>query len=54
MVICHDLEGKLRDKIWGVQIVPETDEVDLDNILGNRWLRAIGSILMPTKSEIPY
>jgi len=39
MVICHDMEGKLRDKIWGVQIVPETDEVDLDNILGNRWLR---------------
>ncbi len=39
MVICHDLEGNLRDKIWGVQIVPETDEVDLDNILGNRWLR---------------
>ena len=39
MVICHDLEGTLRDKIWGVQIVPETDEVDLDNILGNRWLR---------------
>ncbi|MEM1124021.1 MAG: 3'-5' exonuclease, partial [Bacteroidota bacterium] len=39
MVICHDLEGNLRDKIWGVQIVPETDEVDFDNILGNRWLR---------------
>ena len=39
MVICHDLEGNLRDKIWGVQIVPETEEVDLDNILGNRWLR---------------
>ncbi|MEM1121766.1 MAG: UvrD-helicase domain-containing protein, partial [Bacteroidota bacterium] len=39
MVICHDLEVNLRDKIWGVQIVPESDEVDLDNILGNRWLR---------------
>ena len=39
MVICHSLEGTLRDKIWGVQIIPEKEEVDLDNILGNRWLR---------------
>lgn len=39
MVICHSLEGKLRDRVWGVDIVPKTEEVDLKNLLGNRWLR---------------
>lgn len=39
VVVCHSLEGKLRDKVWGLNIVAETDEIDLDNILGNRWLR---------------
>lgn len=39
VVICHSLEGKLRDNVWGFSLVAETKEVDLDNILGNRWLR---------------
>ena len=39
MVICHNLEINLRDKIWGAQIIQENDKVDLNNILGNRWLR---------------
>lgn len=39
IVLCHSLEGKLRADVWGVEIIPETDTVDLDNILGNRWLR---------------
>ncbi|PHN06192.1 UvrD-helicase domain-containing protein [Flavilitoribacter nigricans] len=39
IVLCHSLEGKLRAEVWGVEIIPETDTVDLDNILGNRWLR---------------
>ncbi len=39
MVICHSLEGKLRSDVFGMHIVAETDEVDLDNILANRWLR---------------
>lgn len=39
IVVCHSLEGKLRDKVWGTAIVTETKEVDLNNILGNRWLR---------------
>jgi len=39
MVICHSLEGNLRDRVWGVDIIPKTEEVDLDNLLGNRWLR---------------
>lgn len=39
IVLCHSLEGNLRAEVWGVEIIPETDTVDLDNILGNRWLR---------------
>ncbi len=39
VVICHSLEGRLRDKVWGLSLVSEKEEVDLDNILGNRWLR---------------
>lgn len=39
IVICHSLEGTLRSDVWGVEIIPETDTVDLNNILGNRWLR---------------
>lgn len=39
MVICHSLEGKLRSDVFGMYIVAESDEIDLDNILANRWLR---------------
>jgi len=39
VVICHNLENSLRDNLWGMNIVAESEEVDLDNILGNRWLR---------------
>ena len=39
IVICHSLEGSLRADVWGIDIIPETEEVDLDNVLENRWLR---------------
>lgn len=39
VTICHNLSQNLKEKIWGANLVAETDEVDLDNILGNRWLR---------------
>lgn len=39
LVICHSLTGNLRADVWGIDIIPETTEVDLDNVLGNRWLR---------------
>lgn len=39
VVICHSLEGSLRADVWGIQIVAESEEVDLNNVLGNRWLR---------------
>ncbi|MBI5915074.1 MAG: UvrD-helicase domain-containing protein [Bacteroidetes bacterium] len=39
VVICHSLEQPLREDVWGISIVPETEGIDLDNLLGNRWLR---------------
>ncbi len=39
VVICHSLENTLRDKVWGMGIVSENEEVDLENPLANRWLR---------------
>lgn len=39
VVICHSLENMLRGDVWGMAIIPEKEEVDLDNVLGNRWLR---------------
>lgn len=39
MVICHDLEQSLRADVFGLEIVPESQEIEVDNILGNRWLR---------------
>ncbi len=39
IVICHSLEGNLRADVWGVHIESEQEEVDLENVLGNRWLR---------------
>lgn len=39
MVICHNLENNLRANIWGISLVPETKELDLQNVLGQRWIR---------------
>jgi ATP-dependent helicase/nuclease subunit A len=39
VVICHQLEGTLRGDVWGVKIIQETEEIDLNHVLGNRWLR---------------
>jgi ATP-dependent helicase/nuclease subunit A len=39
VVILHDLDNNLRNEVWGVHIVPEKETVDLNNLLGNRWLR---------------
>ncbi len=37
--ICHSLDQKLKEQVWGLNLVSEVEEPDLDNILGNRWLR---------------
>ena len=39
VTICHALEGELRDNIWGISIIPEQEKVDLNDLLGKRWLR---------------
>lgn len=39
IVICHSLEKSLRSEVWGADIVATAEEVDLNDILGNRWLR---------------
>jgi ATP-dependent helicase/nuclease subunit A len=39
ILICHSLESNIRSDVWGISIISESEEIDLDNILGNRWLR---------------
>jgi len=39
LTICHALEQNLKEQVWGLNLVSELEEPDLDNILGNRWLR---------------
>ena len=39
VTICQNLDQPLKEQIWGINLLPETAEPDLDNILGNRWLR---------------
>ncbi|MCB9355446.1 MAG: UvrD-helicase domain-containing protein [Lewinellaceae bacterium] len=39
VAICHNLNQKLKEQIWGVNLVSETEEPDLDNILDHRWIR---------------
>ncbi|HRI61645.1 MAG TPA: UvrD-helicase domain-containing protein, partial [Saprospiraceae bacterium] len=39
VAICHNLGQPLKEQIWGINLVSEVDEPDLDDILGNRWIR---------------
>ena len=39
MVFCHSLEATLRDKVWGVNIMLDADQIDINDVLANRWLR---------------
>ncbi|MDO8368393.1 MAG: UvrD-helicase domain-containing protein [Saprospiraceae bacterium] len=39
LTICHALEQNLKEQVWGLNLVSAVEEPDLDNILGNRWLR---------------
>ncbi|MCC6461216.1 MAG: UvrD-helicase domain-containing protein [Saprospiraceae bacterium] len=39
IAICQNLGQNLKEKIWGLNLVAEREEPDLDNILGHRWLR---------------
>lgn len=39
LAICHALETELRNDVWNIALIPEKEKVDLDNLLGNRWIR---------------
>jgi len=37
--ICHNLNQPAKENVWGINLVSEREEPDLDDILGHRWLR---------------
>lgn len=37
-VVCHSLEGDLKDNLWGFRIVATTDTIDIQHPLDNRLL----------------
>ncbi|MEZ4988311.1 MAG: UvrD-helicase domain-containing protein [Saprospiraceae bacterium] len=39
VVICYELEQSLKADLWGIDIVAEKEEVDLNHVLKGRWLR---------------
>ena len=39
VVICHNLESRLRSDIWGIEIRSDNPAVDLNHLLGNRYLQ---------------
>lgn len=39
ITICHNLDQALKEQIWGINLVAELETPDLNNILGNRWMR---------------
>ena len=39
IVICHSLESDLKDQVWGIALEQDAKEVDLNDILGQRWIR---------------
>ena len=39
IVICYSLEQPLKAEIWGIDMVIERQDVDLEDVLGGRWLR---------------
>ena len=39
IVICHSLESRLKDSVWGMEVIQENQEIDLEAPLKGRWLR---------------
>lgn len=39
IVFCLSLDNDIKDNPWNVQLMSERHEVDLSNILGDRWIR---------------
>ncbi len=38
MVICHSLDNKMRDNIWGIRIVRQSEKIDINHPLANRLI----------------
>lgn len=39
LVICHSLERKLQDNVWGISIENASEALDINNVLGGRWIK---------------
>jgi ATP-dependent helicase/nuclease subunit A len=39
VVVCHNLDNRLRDELWGFELVAEENTVNLERVLADRWLR---------------
>ncbi|MFZ4542469.1 MAG: UvrD-helicase domain-containing protein [Saprospiraceae bacterium] len=39
IVVCHALEAELLEDIWGMRIIAEDTQVDLNHLLEKRWLQ---------------
>ncbi|MCC6410473.1 MAG: UvrD-helicase domain-containing protein [Saprospiraceae bacterium] len=39
LTVCCNLDQKLRENVWGINLVSEREKPDLNDILGGRWLR---------------
>jgi ATP-dependent exoDNAse (exonuclease V) beta subunit len=39
VTICCSLEQSFREQVWGLNLIATQSDPDLNNILGNRWLR---------------
>ncbi len=55
VTICHSLENRLRADVWGFDIVPQKEQVDLGQLLGNRllrfWVNPYGDLVQHTPLE---
>ncbi|MCP4440083.1 MAG: UvrD-helicase domain-containing protein [Aureispira sp.] len=38
LVICHSLDGTLREDLWGIRVINQSEEVNLEDPLANRIL----------------
>lgn len=55
MVICHSLDNNLKETIWGIRLVRQTETIDLQRPLANRllcyWVNPYGQQLGRTALE---
>ncbi|MEM6770840.1 MAG: 3'-5' exonuclease, partial [Bacteroidota bacterium] len=54
VVVCMDLDQKLRAEVWNLSVVAEQEEVDLDDPLAGRWLKYWVNPYGTSSSGIPW